>query len=59
MCTRIEVWHRTRRVNVGPQACKPNDAIVTDVQAIVLERELALRDSKFAIAESGCLLKQT
>ena len=57
LCTEFELWQGTRRVDgrfaMGalPRAEK--------IAGIVIERELAIRDSQWTIAESVRLLEQT
>jgi hypothetical protein len=60
LCARFELWQSKRRVDASPEQTIPNaNEIAARVQNIVLERELALRDSKWVIAESARLLKET
>src|SRR5215468_3535717 len=60
LCTRFELWQSKRRVDTSPEQTIPNvNEIAARVQNIVLERELALRESKWVIAESARLLKET
>jgi len=60
-CAGFELWQNTRRVDLPcPNWSKFSaDEIHAKVQMIVLERELAIRDSKWTIAESTRLLEQT
>src|SRR5215472_5268569 len=60
LCTDFELCQSTRRLDTSPGQTIPNaNEIAARVQSIVLERELALRDSKWVIAESARLLKET
>jgi hypothetical protein len=60
-CAGFELWQNTRRVDLPcPNWSKFSaDEIHAKVQTIVLERELAIRDSRWTIAESAQLLEQT
>ena len=60
-CAGFELWQNTRRVDLPcPNLSKFSaDEIHAKVQTIVLERELAIRDSRWTIAESARLLEQT
>src|SRR5690348_13191155 len=59
LCTGFEIWQSTRRLDTPGQTMPDANEIAARVQDIVLERELALRDSKWVIAESARLLKET
>lgn len=60
-CTGFELWQNTRRVDLP---C-PNwstfsaDELHAKVEAIVLDRELAIRASRWTISDSARLLEQT
>jgi hypothetical protein len=60
-CAGYELWEGTRRIERGSLTGKlgPPQAIATSVQETVLERELAIRNSKWAIADSARLLDET
>ena len=62
LCTGIELWHGIRRVDTAPIKMASRHClgeIVAQVQSTVLEREVALRDSRWVIAESARLLAET
>jgi len=60
-CAGFELWQHTRRVDLPcPNWSKFSaDEIHAKVEAIVLDRELAIRDSRWTIADSARLLEQT
>ena len=60
-CAGFELWQNTRRVDLPcPNWSKFSaDEIHAKVQMIVLERELAIRDSRWTIADSARLLELT
>jgi hypothetical protein len=61
MCARIELWDGVRRVDT----VRPNPSplslseILARTESTVLERELALHESKWIVAESARLLRET
>ena len=60
LCAGIELWQSERRVDTSPEQMIPDaNEIAARVQNIVLERELVLRESKWVVAESARLLKET
>ena len=62
LCTSIEVWSGIRRVDaasIKAPSRRSVDEIVAQVHTTVLEREMVLRDSKWAIADSARLLAET
>jgi hypothetical protein len=61
ICTGFELWQSARRVDTSGSTHIPGNAdeITAEVQNTVLEREVALLDSEWVIAESARLLKQT
>jgi hypothetical protein len=61
ICTSFELWQSARRVDTSGSTHAPRniDEITAEVQNTVLEREMALLDSEWVIAESARLLKQT
>jgi hypothetical protein len=61
ICTSFELWQSARRVDTSGSTHTPGsaDEITARVQNTVLEREMALLDSEWVIADSSRLLKQT
>jgi hypothetical protein len=61
ICTGFELWQSARRVDTSgsTHARRNADEITAQVQNTVIEREMALLNSEWVIAESGRLLKQT
>ena len=59
LCSTFELWHSVRRVDASAssQIISTADEIAARVQNLVLERELVLRDSRWAVAESARLLE--
>ena len=56
-CADFEVWQGTRRVDMPCR--KWADAIDSEAENIALERELAIRASRWTIADSRRLLEET
>jgi hypothetical protein len=61
ICSGFQLWQQMRRVDKAfSWAGNPSDgAAARQVQSIVLEREAAIRDSRWRVAESSRLLEQT
>ena len=57
ICSGFELWQSARRVDT--HIAGNAEEITAQVQNTVLEREMALLDSEWVIAESARLLKQT
>jgi len=60
-CADFELWQSTRRIDTHlPKfVLPPAEEIAAAAQQTVLDRELAIRDSKWIIADSVRLLEQT
>ena len=60
-CADFELWQSERRIDLDlPEGHMPGaDRIVERVQETVVEREIALLESRWAIADSARLLKET
>ena len=61
ICTGFELWKSERLIDASTSTrtlCNA-DEITVQVQNMVIEREMALLDSEWVIAESGRLLKQS
>jgi len=61
ICSGFQLWQGMRRIDKAFSAAgNPNGGGATArVQSIVLEREVAIRDSHWSVAESSRLLEQT
>jgi hypothetical protein len=62
LCTSFELWQGVRQVEMGSSPRRPDlnfDQFVEQVQNVIVERELVLRESRWVIAESQRLLQQT
>jgi len=61
ICSSFQLWQQMRRVdNAFSRAGNLNGGeAARQVQSIVLEREVAIRDSHWSVAESSRLLEQT
>ena len=60
LCTGFELWQSGRRVDTSPEQIIPDaNEIAARVQNIVIEREIALRESKWVVAESKRLLQES
>ena len=59
-CTGFELWQNTRHVDLPYNCAGANaDDMHAKVEMIVIERELAICASRWAIADSARLLEQT
>ena len=58
-CAGFELWQGARRVDTLLPKGFDTKRLSSRLQDIVLERELALRDSRWSIADSQRLLEQT
>jgi hypothetical protein len=58
-CAAFELWQSTRRVDTRFPIVPRAEDIAAAAQQTVLDRELAIRDSKWIIADSVRLLEQT
>ena len=61
LCSGFQLWQQVRRVDKAfSWGGNPSNGEATrQVQGIVLEREAAIRDSRWSFAESSRLLEQT
>jgi hypothetical protein len=61
ICSGFQLWQRVRRVDKAFSwgGNLSNGETTRHVQSIVLEREAAIRDSRWSVAESSRLLEQT
>ena len=62
VCTAFDLWQGVRQVEMSSSPRSPNlnfDGVATQVQNIVLERELVLRHTQWIVADSRRLLEET
>jgi hypothetical protein len=59
-CATFELWDGARHVSKFPRetAVRNLEDVAAEVQTIVLEREMAIRDSDWMIADSSLLLER-